>query len=92
METTRLHVLIEGWVQGVGFRYSTLAKAESLRLNGWVRNLPDGRVEAEFEGPRDTLETMLAWCRRGPLGASVRRVEEQWANGEPRYQRFSILY
>lgn len=92
METTRLHVWVEGWVQGVGFRYSTLATAESLRLDGWVRNLPDGRVEAEFEGPRDTLETMLAWCRQGPSGASVSHVEEQWACGEPRYQRFSIRY
>ncbi|MBP8128340.1 MAG: acylphosphatase [Candidatus Hydrogenedentes bacterium] len=90
--TGRLHVYVEGRVQGVGFRYATCAKAESLRLNGWVRNLYDGRVEAVFEGPKAALEAMLAWCRRGPAAALVTKVEETWEEGPPRHQGFFLRH
>ncbi len=92
METERLHVWIEGWVQGVGFRYATQSQAEALRLAGWVRNLPDGRVEAVFEGTRPILETMLAWCSQGPSGASVKQVEHHWEEGAPRHTHFAIRF
>ncbi len=90
MESHRLHVFIEGWVQGVGFRYATAAQARTLALNGWVRNLPDGRVEAEFEGPDDLLKDMLQWCAHGPQGASVAHVSAAWETGPPRHAQFQI--
>ena len=60
-----------GRVQGVCFRYCASEEAERLGLAGWIKNLPDGRVEAEFEGPRSQLEVMLDWCKHGPRGAVV---------------------
>lgn len=66
---------ISGRVQGVVFRQSTRARARQLELAGWVRNQPDGRVEAVFDGPPERVAEMLAWCHRGPPGASVSSVE-----------------
>ena len=63
-------------MQAVGFRQQTAARARSLGVAGWVANLPDGSVEAAFEGPRDRVESMVAWCRRGPAGAHVVEVAE----------------
>jgi acylphosphatase len=74
-EVTRTHVIVSGSVQGVFFRYETRERARSRGLAGWVRNLPDGRVEAVFEGPDDAVEAMVDWCRRGPPGAEVTDVE-----------------
>ena len=67
----RVRVFVDGRVQGVGFRASTAREAMRLGLTGWARNLPDGRVEAAYEGPRDAVEEMLAWTRRGPAAARV---------------------
>jgi acylphosphatase len=75
MARQRLEVRITGRVQGVWFRASTREEARRLALDGWVRNLPDGRVEAVFEGEEAALEGMLAWCRTGPPGARVDEVE-----------------
>jgi acylphosphatase len=86
--TDRLHVYIHGRVQGVGFRYTAFERAAVLGLNGWIRNLPDGRVEAEFEGPKAVLQQMLAWCEIGPRAAKVTRVETAWESGEPRHHDF----
>jgi acylphosphatase len=74
----RAHVLISGRVQGVFFRAETRNRARMLGLAGWVRNNADGRVEAAFEGDRDKVESMLAWCRRGPAHAAVEHVEVDW--------------
>lgn len=71
----RRHVLVSGSVQRVFFRYETRERARSRGLAGWVRNLPDGRVEAVFEGPEDAVEAMVDWCRTGPRGAEVTDVE-----------------
>ena len=71
----RAHIRISGRVQGVFFRDSTRQKAEDLTLAGWVKNLPDGRVEAVFEGPPDRVREMLRWCEEGPRQASVENVE-----------------
>jgi acylphosphatase len=62
-------------VQGVFFRYETRERARARGLAGWVRNLPDGRVEAVFEGQQDAVEGMVEWCRTGPRGAEVTDVE-----------------
>ncbi len=64
-------------MQGVGFRQQTAARARSLGLAGWVANVADGSVEAVFEGPRDLVESMVDWCRRGPSGAHVARVVDR---------------
>ena len=71
----RARVRIRGRVQGVFFRAEARARAESLGLTGWVRNAPDGSVEALFEGDGERVDSMVAWCRRGPGGARVDEVE-----------------
>ena len=71
----RMRVRVRGRVQGVFFRAEARARAESLGLAGWIRNLPDGRVEAVFEGEDERVESMVEWCRRGPAGAEVDAVE-----------------
>ena len=77
-EMARLHVLIEGRVQGVFFRASTRDEARARGLAGWVRNLADGRVEAVFEGDRPVVENMIAWCRKGPPYAYVDQIDIDW--------------
>ncbi len=71
----RARVLVSGSVQGVFFRDSTREKAESLSLAGWVRNLPDGNVEAVFEGSAPNVREMIEWCEAGPPRATVENVE-----------------
>ena len=78
----RAHVYVSGNVQGVFFRDSTRQKAKKLNLAGWVENLPDGRVEALFEGPSDGVREMVRWCEEGPSSADVENVEAEY--GEPR--------
>lgn len=80
---------VHGRVQGVYFRAETRDRARSLSLAGWVRNAPDGTVEAVFEGERERVESLIAWCRRGPAGAGVERVEVEWEEPEGR-SSFSI--
>jgi acylphosphatase len=75
MEQIHAHALISGHVQGVGYRFSTRNEATYLGLQGWVRNLPDGRVEAVFEGNRPQVEKMVQWCHQGPPGAQVQDVK-----------------
>ena len=71
----RRHVLIYGFVQGVGFRFAVERAARSRGVSGWVRNRPDGAVEAVFEGERDAVEALVEFCRQGPRGADVERVD-----------------
>jgi acylphosphatase len=77
-EQARAHVLISGVVQGVGYRFSTQDMAQLLKLNGWVRNLRDGRVEAVFEGPHSSVEEMIRWCHQGPPAAIVKQVAVEY--------------
>ncbi len=81
----RAHVYVSGNVQGVFFRDSTRQKAEELGLVGWVKNTPDGRVEAVFEGPTEDVRKMVDWCENGPSQADVEDVEAEYdeAEGEP---------
>jgi len=71
----RRRVLVQGRVQGVFFRGATERRARALGVAGWVRNRPDGSVEAVFEGARHAVEAALAFCREGPPGAHVDRVD-----------------
>ena len=70
-----MRVIVSGWVQGVFYRATCAAVARELGLGGYVRNLPDGRVEAAFEGPEADVDAMVAWCRHGPDLARVDGVE-----------------
>lgn len=74
----RVHLLVSGRVQGVFYRQSTVDEARRLGLSGWVRNLPDGRVEVLAEGERDGLEGLVRFCRRGPPAARVDDVAVEW--------------
>ena len=72
---TRVQLLIEGRVQGVCYRAFTQNQAIKLGLNGWVRNMYDGRVEAVLEGQRELIEQAILACRNGPSGARVTDVD-----------------
>jgi acylphosphatase len=87
MSTARARVVVRGRVQGVFFRAEARGQARSLDLGGWVRNNPDGTVEAVFEGDRDRVESMVDWCRRGPPLADVDDVQVEWEepSGEDRF-------
>lgn len=76
MALVRFRVIVHGRVQGVWFRASTQRAAEELGVAGWVRNLPDGGVEAVFEGPDDRVAQAVAWAQRGPERALVTAFEE----------------
>lgn len=88
----RAHVFISGRVQGVFFRYETRLRAIRNNVTGWVRNLPDGRVEAVFEGEREKVEAMIDFCHRGPPGAIVRKVEVKWEEPTGEFKGFHIRY
>jgi len=77
-EDARAHVVVRGHVQGVFFRAEARDRARSLGLAGWVRNQPDGSVEAVFEGPRERVESMVTWCEHGPRGAKVTSADVRW--------------
>jgi len=78
MELRETRVRITGKVQGVFFRWSTSEEARRLGVTGWVRNLPDGSVEALFQGPKTAVEAIIAWCRQGPPKARVDGLELQY--------------
>ena len=78
METVRAHVFFSGRVQGVFFRAFTRDNARKLGVSGWVRNLPDGRVEAVFEGPREKVEKLIYLCRYEHPHARVDSVEVEY--------------
>jgi acylphosphatase len=84
----RVRVVVRGCVQGVFFRAEARARAESLGIAGSIRNLPDGSVEAVFEGDEERVESLIAWCRRGPRGAVVEGVEtsREAPVGETRFE------
>jgi acylphosphatase len=88
----RLKLVISGRVQGVCYRWFTRDTAVDLGLTGWVRNLPDGTVEAVVEGERDKLEQLLGWCRRGPDLARVTDIQAEWEEGTGEFQDFSIRH
>jgi acylphosphatase len=86
----RAHVVVDGRVQGVFFRATTREEATMKGVNGWVRNLHDGKVEAVFEGEENSVEELIDFCRRGPPAANVIdiRVERTAYRGE--YGTFTV--
>lgn len=87
----RLHAVVEGRVQGVGFRYFVLEKAQLLGVTGWVRNRWDDTVEVTAEGERQTLEKLLAHLQRGPRSSMVTTVKTAWQEATGEFMRFGIL-
>ncbi|HOS96844.1 MAG TPA: acylphosphatase [Deltaproteobacteria bacterium] len=87
-----LHLMIHGRVQGVWFRASTQEAAHTLKIRGWVRNAPDGSVEAHIQGDDRAVEEMVAWCRTGPPGARVDAVDIHETNPVEEYRSFTIRY
>ncbi len=92
MSTARLHIYVSGRVQGVCYRAYTQRKARELGVSGWVRNLPDGRVEMEAQGDRRDLAELVRWCRSGPPAARVEKVEVTEIPPLQGEQGFSITY
>jgi len=92
MEKVRAHVIIEGRVQGVFFRYHTQDKAYQIGVKGWVKNRRDGRVEALFEGDKDRVDQIIQWCHRGPSEARVMKVHLTWEDYTGEFDDFSINY
>lgn len=90
-ENVRAHAVISGRVQGVAYRFETQWAAERIGVRGWVRNRPDGTVQALFEGERERVEEMLAWCRRGPALARVTAVDVTWEDFRGDLAEFRIL-
>ena len=88
---SRVRILISGVVQGVFFRREITNLAERLGIAGWVRNLPDGRVEALAEGNREKLETLIEFCHVGPRGALVRNVQVEWRDFSGELRGFRIV-
>ncbi len=92
MKKVRAHVRIEGRVQGVCFRMETRSAARERDLTGWVKNLPDGKVEAVFEGDKGKVESMLMWCETGAPLARVDRVILEWEPPIGDFEGFQITY
>ena len=89
-ELERLYAVVEGRVQGVGFRYFTQDRAVFLGLSGWVRNRWNGTVELVAEGPRADLETLLKAVQRGPHMGTTRNVKFDWMEGTGEFSSFRI--
>ncbi len=91
-DQVRAHVYVSGRVQGVYFRGYTQEQARKRGVRGWVRNLPDGRVEAAFEGDRTAVQQMIEWCREGPPSARVDDIQARWEEATGQEQSFEARY
>jgi acylphosphatase len=92
MNNKRMHLIIEGRVQGVWFRESTRGQAVSLGVSGWVKNRPDGAVEALLEGPEDAVMRLVTWCGKGPSAANVTGIHETEEAWRGEFDAFDVLY
>ena len=84
-------IIIEGRVQGVGFRYSAKRTAEALGINGWIKNDPNGSVSIKAEGEEKKLNQFIDWCKQGPPGAIVQNVKAN-ETPEEHFKGFNIKY
>lgn len=88
----RAHVFVSGRVQGVFFRSETRYEAKRRKVAGWVRNTSDGRVEAVFEGEKEDVEKVIDFCRRGPSGARVMKIDVRWEDYIGEFKDFKVRY
>ncbi|MFC1802383.1 acylphosphatase [Thermoproteota archaeon] len=86
----RAHIIVEGRVQGVGFRANTRRMANQLGLKGWARNLRDGRVEIVVEGELELAERLIQWCNRGPTSAYVSKITTEKTEATGEFNRFTV--
>jgi acylphosphatase len=87
-----IHVFVSGRVQGVFFRANTRAEAKRLGLNGWVKNIPGGRVELVAEGPSWAVNELIDWCHKGPPYSRVDKVEIHEETPTGKYDEFSVRF
>ena len=92
MALVRAHIIISGRVQGVGYRFFTIRRAEQLNLKGWVKNLYNGDVEAEVEGDESAVNTLIEYLWQGPSLARVRDVKVDWLDYTGKYNDFSARF
>lgn len=90
MNTSTLHIIVKGKVQGVFYRASAKKVARQLGLTGWVRNMPEGTVEIMAQGPAAQLQQFTAWCKEGPAGAKVQEVHAAAVESPPQLDDFII--
>ena len=86
----KVHLVVSGIVQGVFFRASASKVAMSLKLTGFIRNLPNGAVEVFAEGEEEMLKRIIEWCRQGPPGAHVENVSIEWLEANNQFNSFQI--
>lgn len=87
---TRVHIFLSGSVQGVFLRNNTRRKANELLIFGWIRNLPDGRVEAILEGKKERIREILKWLKQGPESAVVEGMDIKWEENRDEFSDFHI--
>jgi Acylphosphatases len=88
----RVHIFVEGLVQGVFFRSTTRSVAKKYNIKGWVKNLPDGRVEIVAEGREEDIKKLIEFCKRGPPAAIVTDVQIFWEEYKGEFDDFEIRY
>ena len=91
-QKVKSHNFVSGRVQGVYFREKTRKLAQELGVFGWVRNLPDGRVKAVFEGEKENVEKIIKWSKRGPFWAKVKNLELNFEEYKDEFKNFEIKY
>jgi len=88
----RAHIFVSGRVQGVFFRARTMERAVRLGVGGWIRNLPDGRLEAVFEGKKEPVEAIIEFCRIGPKNAVITEFNLKWEPYLNEFKDFKVRY
>ncbi|MGF1459685.1 MAG: acylphosphatase [Leptolyngbyaceae cyanobacterium] len=88
----RVHLIVQGQVQGVGFRHHTQVKAHQLSLNGYVKNLPDGTVEIVAEGDVSLINELIEWVHHGPSAARVKQVDITYDSPQGEFSQFEIAH
>ena len=89
-ENQRLHAIVKGMVQGVGFRYFVLEITAGAEITGWVRNTMSGDVEVLAEGQKAALENLLTKLQQGPRSAEVAKVDVTWSTATNEFNGFSV--
>jgi len=92
VENARLHAIVKGLVQGVGYRFFVIRRAELLGLTGWVKNLPDRTVEVVAEGDRELLEELIKELWKGPSAAQVTDVVVNWERYTGEFKNFDVRW
>jgi acylphosphatase len=92
MTKARAHLVVSGRVQGVFYRAYARDRAESLQLGGWIKNRPDGGVEAVVEGEAENVDVFINWCRQGPPSARVEHVELDRQEYSGEFAGFAVRY